>query len=1069
MLKVVYSNDMRQLAALLAEQQQREPLPPLQIETVIVQSNELARWLSLSLANYHGIASHITFPYPSAYIWTLFRQLLPDVPDTSIYDKDVMLWRLYPLLAKCRQQVGFEAIDRYLGDDPDPLKRYELAYRIADSFDQYLMYRPDWIQAWEQPNTDQPHWQARLWQQLTIGAEEAVHRANLLLRLQQLLTQSDRRPKGLPQRIAIFGISALPPVYLTLYQLMAKWCDVTVYFLSPCEDYWGDLLTAKQQAKLDDGEEMLSSGHPLLANLGKQGQEFFEQIQHCDHISDSYFSDREGESVLAQLQSDVMQLLGPDITDNKRTVAVSDTSIQCHVCHTATREVQILHNQLLALFNQNPALSPTDIVVMTPDINRYAEAIEAVFGNMPAEMMIPYSISGVSLSQHNIVFDTFIQLLQLPYSRCDTESILTLLECDVLRRRFALRYEDLDLIRSWCHETGIHWGLSAQDKAQFGVPETADNTWQAGLDRLLLGYAVPLSDHTGQWCDMAGQVGMNDIQGERAKIMAHFCQFIEALQQTRAQLAVKKTTQGWQQELMTLLTQFFDAEQGSQEDVALLTINDWLLTLTEHTERADYQETLPVDIIQKWLSDKMDASLSVERFMGHGITFCGMVPMRSIPFDVVCLIGLNHDSFPRRQQRLGFDLLADDFRPGDRSRREDDRYLFLEALLSARQVFYMSYIGASVVDNSVMPPSVLVSDVEDVLEQYFTTVSGQAVWSQICTRHPLQAFSERYFSHDSPKLINFQLTQCPPEERTSQVDIQAWSLPEPESNRQQLTVTTLCHFYQHPIRYLLNQRLALYFEQEAEAISPSEPFDLAGLTAWHCQQILLQQRQYGQTMESSVQRLLATGVLPQGELGQYHIALTAKAVTQFIEDHAILTRQFLPTLPVALSVDTFHLSGQLAQINEQGLWHYHLGALNGRQLLTAWCQHVIFNCLTPSEIKQESHLLTNDAQIHFAALAEPEAILKNLLADYWQGCQQPLALFSKSSYAYAKAAFSDSRADPYTASHGAWQGGMYLQGESEDPYYQWLYRDTFPYQAMVLATERIYRPLYQHLTITKRK
>ena len=181
MLKVVYSNDMRQLAALLAEQQQREPLPPLQIETVIVQSNELARWLSLSLANYHGIASHITFPYPSAYIWTLFRQLLPDVPDTSIYDKDVMLWRLYPLLAKCRQQVGFEAIDRYLGDDPDPLKRYELAYRIADSFDQYLMYRPDWIQAWEQPNTDQPHWQARLWQQLTIGAEEAVHRANLLL------------------------------------------------------------------------------------------------------------------------------------------------------------------------------------------------------------------------------------------------------------------------------------------------------------------------------------------------------------------------------------------------------------------------------------------------------------------------------------------------------------------------------------------------------------------------------------------------------------------------------------------------------------------------------------------------------------------------------------------------------------------------------------------------------------------------------------------------------------------------------------------------------------------------
>ena len=153
MLKVVYSNDMLQLAARLAEQQKSAPLPPLEAETIIVQSNELSRWLSLYIAQHHGIASHIDFPYPSAYIWALFRRVLPEIPHESAFSKDAMTWRIFDLLPECSQQPDFEVVAGYLGEEDDVVKRYGLAHRIADSFDQYLMYRPDWIKDWEKADS----------------------------------------------------------------------------------------------------------------------------------------------------------------------------------------------------------------------------------------------------------------------------------------------------------------------------------------------------------------------------------------------------------------------------------------------------------------------------------------------------------------------------------------------------------------------------------------------------------------------------------------------------------------------------------------------------------------------------------------------------------------------------------------------------------------------------------------------------------------------------------------------------------------------------------------------------
>jgi len=1061
---------MVQLAAHLAELQQSQPLPPLEAETVIVQSNELTRWLSLFLAQSHGVVSHIDFPYPSAYIWALFRKLLPNIPKQSSFSTDAMTWRLYELLPNCRHQAGFEAIDAYLGNNNEPLKLYGIANRIADTFDQYLMYRPDWIQAWEQG--EKPHWQAMLWQQLTEADDKPMHRANLLVQLQNYLSSIDQRPAELPSRMAIFGISALPPVYLDLFKLMARHCDVTLYFLSPSAEYWGDLVDQKTQTQrlieTPEQADYLVSGHPLLASLGKQGQEFFDQLQETQPEEESLFMQGEKEDLLGLLQDDIYSLR--ELNDDKplRTIAVEDDSIRVHACHSAMREIEVLHDQLLDLFERYPDLSPTDIVVMTPDIELYTPWIDAVFACASDEHRLPYGITDSGVQRQSPVLSAFTSLLDLPQSRFDVETVMTLLDCPAVQKRFSLFDDQIELIRTWLRETQIRWGLSAEDKTALGLPEIEANTWRAGLDRLLLGYAMPVNTEAENWGLFEGQLGFDGISGERAETMAQLCAFVDKLDRCRQRLKGEYDAEQWQQQLLRVLDDFFvpTAEQGSDE-AELLAIRKSLDSLVETTELAQFEHKMKIDLVKEWLNGHLDSQQIQSRFMGHGITFCGMVPMRSIPFPVVCLIGMNDESYPRRQPTAGFDLLSYDFRKGDRSRRDDDRYLFLESLLSAQSHLYISYVGASISDNAPIPPSVLISDLRDVLRQSFATEDEENpdIWQHVLTQHPLQAFSRRYFDSSSEKLFSYVTTHCPPEKK--ELNTTAWfdkSLPEVDESWKNINLNQLLRFFSHPARTLLQERLGLRLETDDDQLETREPFALDGLQAWSLRQQLLSYRLQGKDLLDAMTLVKATGILPQGNVGEQVFHEQRDKVEVFAEQLlADYPDEFLTPLAFECDIEPYKLTGQLEGLSAEGLFDYRMGKTKGHHLLMTWCRHLVLNCLQPKGVTCESRLITENNDYTFQTVVNAQEILKNLLDLYWQGCQQPLSLFPNTSFAFAQASLNGGRANPETAMHNAWVGGQYLNGEGDDCYHQQLYGEApldEDFKQLALA---VYEPLQAHL------
>lgn len=1064
MLKVVYSNDIQQLAATLVANQQVEPLPPFEPDLVIVQSNELARWLSLNQAKQHGIAANIAYPFPSAYIWQLFRQLWPDVPLQSPYAKESMTWRLFEILPQAASQNGFEPVAAYLGHESDDLKRYELAEKIADTFDQYLMYRPDWINQWEQGYASS--WQGKLWQMLTADDPQPMHRARLLQQMHELLTQSELAPKGLPSRISIFGISALPPVYLEIIDLLARFVDITLYYLSPSEHYWGDIIDPKkqqrQQLQLDFDDEDIEPGHPLLASLGKQGQTFFRQLQETQHLDDSYFVEPEGETMLQQLKRDIFDMESHALS----AVAADDHSVSIQVCHSPMREMEILYDQLLAMFEQNSELAPTDIVVMTPDIDVYAPWIDAVFSTASKSQAIPFSIADSSGQQESLLINTFYSLLQLPQSRFDVETVLAMLECPAVQQRFGLDDAALSWIRDWCQQTRIRWGLNADDKAALDLPDTDANTWRAGLDRLLLGYAMPLNEVGQPWRLFDGQLAMDGISGERAHIVAGLCDFIDALDVWRHKLARQTSIADWQTQLNQCLDTFFQTQglEDSQFDTELTSIRTQLERLTSSAEQAGFEQNIGIDLILSWLQSHLDPVDNTHRFLGHGVTFCGMVPMRSIPFDVVCLVGMNDDVFPRRQPSLSFDLLANDHREGDRSRRDDDRYLFLEALLSAQTTFYISYVGASIVDNSEIPPSVLVSDLQDLLVERFETKTTNTILEQIITHHPLQAFSRRYFDGHNKRLFSFNAAHCPTAEKVEQ---QHWfdsPLLEADESWRQITREQLIRFFAHPAKFIVRERLGVRLELDEEELESREPFALDGLESWQLRQWILESNLSQQSDEGLKPLIQATGMLPQGLIGDAWFEKESQTVDDFIEKlRPVLSEQGATSLTIDLNINGFLINGQLQQLSEQGLLRYRLAKKKGKDLIAAWIDHLLLNILKPDGVKLETRLILQDADYVLLPVTGPSQILTDLLKLYWQGCHLPLPFFDQASLAFATTFFGKKPEQALKKAQDKWTSNGDFPGEGDDAYFRQLYQELPFDDAFETVAKQVFEPIQKHL------
>ncbi|MGJ9416840.1 exodeoxyribonuclease V subunit gamma [Massilia sp. CMS3.1] len=1073
-LLILHGNQMELLREAVFNWLRGHPLGPLEQETILVQSNGFAEWLKIALAEELGVCAATRVALPARFLWEAYRAMLgrERVPARSPFDRDPLTWRLMRLLPALLKEPVFAPLTHFLGDGC-PERRLQLAERLADLFDQYQVYRADWLTDWEigrdqlrRPNGDplplapDQCWQARLWRAVHESVppmQRGSGRAAIHEVFVAKILSGDAPAGRLPRRVVLFGMSALPYQTLQAIAALSRHTQVLLAVPNPCQFYWGDIIEGRELLKAAHKrqparggvdlaslpiEELHAHSHPLLASWGRQGRDFVRMLDEFDNeagrpetegitkLRVDLFSDGDGDTLLQQVQAAVRDLR-PLSEHPHAPPGLDDRSIEFHVTHSTQREVEALHDQVLSWFAQDPTLRPRDIVVMVPDIDTFSAAIHAVFDQHKKSdpRHIPFEIGDTRDRSVNPLLVALEWLLRLPQQRCRQSEIRDLLDVPAVAARFGLHEDDQHTLGTWIDGAGVRWGLDREHRAGLGLGAAGEqNAWIFGVRRMLLGYASGAGARFGD-IEPYGEVG-----GLDAALAGSLAQFVECLLDWRARLAQMRTPSEWGVQARALLACFFDGrEEGDRITLAQLgeALNCWI----EMTEAGGFDEPVPLAVLREAWLGQIDQPTLNHQFVSGGVTFCTLMPMRAVPFRAVCLLGMNDGDFPRRTPQNDFDLLSMSgmSRPGDRSRRDDDRYLMLEALLAARDKLYVSWVGRNVRDNSEQPASVLVAQLRDYLH---------AGWhidlSTLTVEHALQPFSRRYFEEGGLltyarewRVAHGALADGAPD------TLPSYEL-EPDFR---LKLSELASFLKQPARYFFRRRLGVVFNAAEVIGEDEEPFSLDALDRYFLEDSLLDDAgkveeldEVRQMLGARAERLAREGVLPIGLVGQQWQQQLVDGLVPVRSAWLALGARFpqaAPKLAISLILNGVVLEDWIDRLRTDGdqtAWLMQIsskvldkaGAPRGDKLIAPWLRQL---AASAAGAGVTGYLVARDAVVTMAPIEREEALgVLAYVVGLWQGnLDAPLPVACKTALAHLAGA--DART--------VYDGGYELSGEVE--------------------------------------
>ena len=1027
-LTIYRSNRVETLHARLVERLVDAPLAdPLAVETVVVPTYAMGRWLNLNLARRQGVAANIRYPQASEWLWSLAAAVLADLPPRDPCSSDALAWSCFDALPELLGHPAFAALRHYLDDDASGVKRWQLGQRVAACFDRYQSYRPEMIQAWS--NGAESDWQALLWRHL-VSERELPHRVDTMQALRRRL--ADPAARGdLPERVSLFALSRLAPTWFEIVHALAERSEVLLFQHNPTDQYWADLVNQKQLARKrlrnPRQGEYFDSGNTLLTSWGRQGQAMQDMLLDLAAVTVAEVEDNHepaSASLLHALQGSLFRLEQPTIE-----LAHGDDSVWVQLCHSPLRECQVLHDRLLTLLARHPELNSEDILVMVPDISRYAPYIEAVFqpDSSHRRPSLGWNISDISVSNGHPLVRVFLQLLNLPGCRFTRSEILSFLECAEVRARFAIDAAMLDDIYRLVDAARVRWGIDADQRGELGLPAHAENTWQQAWERLFAGYAM-VDD--SPWQDIAP---IDQIDGDSGIALGRFRHLFQRLAWWRQRLATAASGSAWQIRLHQLIDEFLDT--ANPDDDRLQPLRDAVAELGQTESRA-----LEPELVRYWMEQNLATSRQSGRLYSGGVTFCGMQPMRNIPFAVICVLGMQDGDFPRRERPAEFDRMHDDWRAGDPQRGDEDRYLMLETLLCARRYLYFSYCAHNLRDNGECQPSVLLRELLDYIDEHVIDNGAGAASARISRLHPMQPFSARNFAGDEPGFDAhwFETARALMRARKRPA-AGPWlrdSLPAAASALDTVDLDSLVRFFQHPLRYFYRHRLGIGLPRQ-EPLDDEEAFELSGLQQWLVVDEIARQHLAGETLQR--RHYSARGMLPHGRAADaewFRLMVDYRGLLEQLAPYSGLVPRARPV--DCMLDDDLRLAGEVRDCYpELGLMHFSASRrARGGPLISLWLQHLALCASGGLGASERSLLLAPPGggwRYHAVSADEARALLADYLRIYHQGQEHPLPVFPQTSYAWIS---QDDPDKAEAAASRAWNGDRYhdIPGERDDDF-----------------------------------
>ena len=980
------------LSAELTDDLRKEQIGVFDKQWVITQTDGINNWLRQQLATSNGIAANLQFAKMNEVMQLLYYWLCPGSP--LMMDKDRMTWAIFAELQTPEFCERFPAIADYYADSES--RRAALAAEMADLFDQYQVYRHEKIAAWkkeEEQEADTDIWQVYLWRKMKtrLGkdfSDKLDVSFNILQRLEDPEAANLIR-KRLPA-LRFFGLAIVTPYYLELFRVLSDIIDIKFYLLNPSpEELWMDDVSDKRIATLRKRPEWFEhrkTGNELLVNWGSVLRESYHLLLSNDTYVNIYevvpsdIDSKKPGTLLEHIQWEIRNNLSNAERGDIPSAFLKDDSITVNGCYTPVREVEVLYNYLLEVFSKDPSLHARDIVVMMSNVDLYAPYIKAVFDNAPIQ--IPYSIADESVSGGNSLFTAIKDILLLDAEVFKAEEVLSLLESPYIRRRFGFR--DIDNVRQAVREAGIFFGKGTSD-AEDTLYESTEAwmvSWEYGLQKIMYGLCMSGEElYEGATRPL---YPLDTAEGASMTDRIRLYHFIQVLQGLLAERNQNKTLAQWSEYLGKLMSEMILEDDEEDEDFPRFAkLKECITALDEFSEGAHIQY---ITFLQIFMS-RLDMEKRSNRYAGKGVNFCSMVPMRSVPYKIIGLLGMDFDKFPRQDSALSFSLIGKEKRPGDRSIRENDNHLFLETLLAARSKLYISYLARDVNAGSDKPPSSLVDELLDYIA--FKSTHESAYKKQKVHVHPLHLFSKKYWDKGTglpPNYLGNTLVEGESFRKSDQPQRE-------ETDLSAISIDDLAAFFKHPVKYYFNKTYNIYYFNKEEQIPDTELFELNKLQEWKIKDEWLNTSPDPLTYTDKAKK---RGLLPLANMGEIIFSDIKEIITPFEEEIRFLKNGNLPErIPVYLRLEDTVIEGHLPVYGNLFIV-CSISSKSLRDMMDAWVRYLVALAQNDYPALEFAFVFSKKdlpCTIRFAAgeisQAEAMRIVQQLVAYFKDGLQRP--------------------------------------------------------------------------------
>lgn len=955
------------------------PNDPFQSQTILVPNRDSAKWLQLYLSEKLGIAANYRFMMPAEWHWNQIREIYPDLPKVLPSDPEPMKWTLFSLLTEPEVLEKFDRLYKYISEQSEEMREtatLKLSRQLASVYDQYLIYRPEMILRWDATKigSEDEKWQAELWKLLTERWNKSFktpicrHKGKLF----EIAEKEFKRKDSVSETtLFVFNPGLIPA---SIARFMKVYSEKHLVYL------FQNRVTENVSKEYDCS---------ILNSLAEESMSIDSIYNSISADENKVFSEFNSVSFLNEVKSRISKNK-PD----EKSEFDNDESIQVRSCHSPLREIETLHQFLLERFETDPTLKPDDILVVTPDLAPYEKVIDAVFGvqeeGLPA---IPYRTPSSGFQESVQITNTFLEYLNLLTSRFRFDDVFDLFESKPVLDRFKISESDASKIKEWLEDNYIIWGIDEEHRREWGQPEQKTHTWKRAMQRIWDG------DIIGS--NRVGQLSFDRYEGVKTisdrDRWAVFNRFFNFLNDSRQIVKQPKSADQWCDLVTRWASEIFS--DGVINDGAGYEVKSGIESLRNQFEASSVEGKISFKLIRSEIEAVLENRTGRSARFTDGVTFSSMVPVRGLPFKLIAMIGLNEESFPRKQNAPDFDLMNQNPRVTERDRKKEDKALFLESVMAAGEIHYCSYIGQSKVDNEHLPPSPIVSEWLD----YLSRITGREQESWV-RYEAISGFSPNVFTKGKnySKKYYSAMQAAISDSSDRKGGIQFQKPIESHDVQNDVELSDLIRFYtKHPDWFLRNRFDARPRDPEEER----DEFSLSTLERHQLFRQIFSWRLSGIEPQKTQDVVLESGIVPAGWSGRKNLNELSESVDialQVLDE--LNTKPELTSLDININMKGNRLTGLVENYSNRELVQINPSSKRGGNLFKAWLNHLAVQASGLFENTKSRFICElkkgEPIVITIHPVKDPVQLLGELMEEYRGFSGKPLKFFPNVIYDY---------------------------------------------------------------------